>query len=770
MALNNETKKEKPVYLDASQPLDRRIEDLLDRMTLEEKTKQMNSIMGVSASGLAGDLLAAMLKRMTPEEKERFKAEYGFEEVLLEKGRFSQGKADRYIGKSGLGATFGVATLLEPKQAAETANAIQKFAVENSRLGIPIILFGAGAHGHMAKGATIFPTAIGMASTWDPDLDQKIGSVIAKETRAVGSHEVDTPNLGVARDARWGRTEETFGEDPYLASCLGTARVKGLQGEGLTNSDSIIAFVKHFAAHSEPLGGRDSNMEGITERDLREIFLPPFKAAIEAGAESVMSAYSTIDSIPCTANRKLLTKILREEWGFKGYVVSDLGAVEHLCTKHHVAATLEEAVKQAVEAGVDMHLAGSEFADLLLKLVKEGRVSEPTIDKAVKRILRLKFLLGLFENPYVDSGRAAEICDCKEHRELALQAGRESIVLLRNETNILPLSKNIKSILITGPNASNIRNQLGDYSGESRVVTVVEGIKNKVSAGTEVNYVKGCDIKGTSTEGIQEAVEAAQKADVAIIVVGGSSWTAESTCGEGFDRADLNLPGVQEDLVKAIYETGTPTVVVLINGRPLTISWIAENIPAILEAWYPGEEGGNAIADVIFGDYNPSGKLPITFPQFVGQLPLYYNYKPSGRGYDYVSMEGKPLFNFGYGISYTKFRYSNLRITPEEIAPAGQVNISVNLQNIGEREGQEIVQLYVSDDVASVARPVKELKGFRRISLKPGETKVVDFILMADQLAFYDTSMNLVVEPGTFTVMVGGNSSEVIKGSFKIGQ
>ncbi len=760
MPLDNETKKGKPVYLDASQPVDRRVEILLDRMTLEEKTKQLNAISSISLGQPTGPG-GKMFQRMTPEEKTEWGAS------ILENGRFTQKNARRYIGKSGLGATGSLGVVIEPKQAAETANAIQKFTVENGRLGIPILFTGEGVHGYMAKGATFSPQAIGMASTWNPDLDQKIGSVVAKEARAVGCCQVFSPVLGVARDARWGRTEETFGEDPYLASCFATAMVKGLQGEeGLTNSDSIIATAKHFAAHSEPLGGRDSNVEGITERDLREIFLPPFKAAIEAGAESVMTAYSTIDSIPCTASRKLLTKILREEWGFKGHVVSDFGAVEHLRVKHRVAATLEEAVKQAVEAGLDMHFLGPRFADLLLKLVKEGRVSKATLDKAVKRILRLKFLLGLFENPYVDPERAAEICDCKEHRELALQAARESIVLLKDENNLLPLNKNIKSILITGPNANNMMNQLGSYSCESRVVTVVEGIKNKVSA--EVNYAKGCDIKGTSTEGIQEAVEAAQKADVAIVVVGESGWGAEQTSGEEFDRADLLLPGVQEDLVKAIYETGTPTVVVLINGRPLAIKWIAENIPAILEAWYPGVEGGNAIADVIFGDYNPSGKLPITFPQFVGQLPLYYNYKPSGRGYDYVEMEGKPLFNFGYGISYTKFRYSNLRITPEKIAPAGEVNISVDLQNIGEREGQEVVQLYVSDDYASVARPVKELKGFRRISLKPGETKIVDFTLMADQLAFYDSSMNLVVEPGTFTVMVGGNSSEVIEGSFKI--
>ena len=723
----------------------------------------MNQILGQKLEDLAGDLWEDFGEKMTPEEKT------GFREAILENGKFLSQKAHRYIGKSGLGSIYAVLRSLNPEQAAEIANEIQKFVVENTRLRIPILLCEECIHGHMAKGATIFPQAIGMASTWDPDLVQKVGSVIAKETRAVGGHQTYSPVLGVARDPRWGRTEETFGEDPCLASCLGIAMVKALQGENLTDSSAIIATAKHFAAHSEPLGGRDSNMEGISEKDLREIFLPPFKAAVEeAGAKSIMPAYSTIDGIPCTASKKLLTKILREEWGFEGYVVSDLGAIEHLYSKHRVAATLEEAVKQAVEAGVDIHLAGPRFADLLLELVEKGQVSKATINQAVRRILRIKFVLGLFEEPYVDPERAVRICDSKEHRQLALEAARKSIVLLKNENNLLPLNKDIASILVTGPNADNVRNQLGSYSGQGSVVTVLEGIKNKVSPETKVDYVKGCSVKGTSTEGIQEAVEAAKKSDVAIVIVGGSSWTRESTCGEGYDRADLNLPGVQINLIKAMYETGTPIVVVLINGRPLTINWVAENVPAILEAWYPGEEGGNAIVDIIFGDYNPSGKLPITFPQSVGQLPLYYNYKPSGRRYDYVFMKGEPLFVFGYGLSYTKFKYSNLRITPEEIAPAGEINIGVEVQNIGDWEGEEVVQLYVHDNVASVTRPIKELKSFKRITLKAGERKIVNFTLTADHLSFYDRDMNLLVEPGTFDVMVGGNSAKGITGSFKI--
>ncbi len=397
MSSNRGLNKKKPIYLDSSRPVNRRVEDLLERMTLEEKIKQMNQILGQRIEDLVGDLWEDLAQKMTPDQKTESR------KAILENGKFLSQKAHRYIGKSGLGSIYAVLRSLNPEQAAEIANEIQKFVVENTRLRIPILLCEECIHGHMAKGATIFPQAIGMASTWDPDLVQKVGSVIAKETRAVGGHQTYSPVLGVARDPRWGRTEETFGEDPCLASCLGIAMVKALQGENLTDSSAIIATAKHFAAHSEPLGGRDSNMEGISEKDLREIFLPPFKAAVEeAGAKSIMPAYSTIDGIPCTASKKLLTKILREEWGFEGYVVSDLGAIEHLYSKHRVAATLEEAVKQAVEAGVDIHLAGPRFADLLLELVEKGQVSKATINQAVRRILRIKFVLGLFEEPYVD--------------------------------------------------------------------------------------------------------------------------------------------------------------------------------------------------------------------------------------------------------------------------------------------------------------------------------------------------------------------------------
>jgi len=769
MSTTTQSARERAIYLDPDQSIEARVEDLLERMTLEEKVAQMNVVraggMGELFASMPREELIAFLIRLgiTEEQLAQLSQQVEEETILDNEGGFSSERAKRVIGEAGVGAVFGLSQSLEPKQAAEIANKLQKVAAEETRLGIPILLAEEALHGHFARGATIFPQAIGMASTWDPDLVGEIGSFIAEETRAVGGHQVYSPVLDIARDPRWGRTEETYGEDPYLASRLAVAMVKGLQGENLADGHSIVSTPKHFGGHGEPLGGRDSNMEGITERDLREIHLLTFQAAVEeAGALSVMSAYSMIDGIPCTANKKLLTEILHQEWGFEGYVVSDAYSIEGLHAKHHVAADQKEAIKQAVEAGLDAHLWDTGFTGPLAELVREGRVAEETVDRAVRRILRVKFLLGLFENPYVDPERAARICDSQEHRELALRAAWESIVLLKNEGDLLPLNKGTKSILVTGPNADNPRNQLGDYSGWSPVVTVLEGIKAKVSPDAEVCYVKGCDVKGTSTEGIAEAVEAARESDVAIVVVGGSSWTAEGTSGEGADRATLNPPGVQEELLKAIYGTGTPIVMVLINGRPLTINWAVEHVPAIVEAWYPGEEGGNAVADVLFGDYNPEGKLPITFPRTVGQLPLYYNYKPSGRAYDYVFTSGKPMFEFGYGLSYTKFEYTDLVITPERVGPRGKVKVSVEVQNVGHREGDEVIQLYLNDMVSSVVTPLKELKGFKRMALDVGEKRTIEFTLTPDQFSLLDRHLERVVEPGTFEVMIGG-----LSGSFE---
>ena len=735
------------IYLDRRRLIEERTKDLLRRMNLEEKICQMCAISGGK---------------------------------VLEKVKFSLKKAKKNIGK-GIGEIGGILRGLGPEEGAKLANKIQKFAIENTRMGIPIIIHDECLHGCCAKKSTSFPQAIGMASTWDTELIQRIGYVVGKETRARGIHQALSPDLDVSREPRWGRTEETYGEDPYLVSRMGVNFIKGIQGENFTDKNSIIATAKHFSVHNSPEGGLNISPTVAGERTIREVFLPPFKSAVEeANAISVMPAYSEIDGIPAHANKELLTKILREEWGFNGFVVSDYGGINMLFSSHHLVSDKKEAAKQAVEAGVDMELPDIDCFPELLQAVKEGRVSEEAIDQAVRRILRAKFLLGLFENPDVNPEYAAKICDCKEHRKLALKVAHKSTVLLKND-GLLPLNKNLNSIAVIGPNANEIR--LGNYSGFGmKVVTILEGIKNKISKKVKVYYTKGCEIFGNSKKGFKEAAEVAEKSDVAILVVGEVSDWGEKfpTCGEGFDVDDLNLSGVQSDLIEEIYRVQKKIVVILVNGRPLAIPGIKRNIPVILEAWYPGEEGGNAIADILFGDCTPSGKLPITFPSSVGQLPVYYNHKPSARGYyhqpgsperparDYVFSKPEPLFVFGYGLSYTKFEYRNLSIEPREIGPKGKVKVSVEVKNIGKFEGEEVVQLYLRDVVSSVTRPVKELKGFRRITLKLNEKKKVEFILTEKELSFLDRQMELIVEPGIFEVMVGGNSTEGIKGNFKV--
>lgn len=550
----------------------------------------------------------------------------------------------------------------------------------------------------------------------------------------------------------------------------------------------MVATPKHFAAHGSPEGGLNLSPVPVGPRQLRELYLPPFEAAIrEAGALSIMPAYSEYDGIPCSASKHLLTDILRDEWGFEGYTFSDYGAIDMLVYMHRTAASLAEAGKQALNAGMDLEAPrAAGFGDNLLRLVESGEVSIDLINAAVSRILKVKFLLGLFEDPYVDPDRAVEIVNNDSHRQLALETARESIVLLKNEGNLLPLDPNIKSIAVIGPNAAQA--QLGDYvKWKETAVTPLQGIKRMVSPDTRVEYALGCEIASLSTDGFDEAVEIAKNSDVAIVVVGGAStglggvgwgdpnFEIVTTCGEGFDRAELDLPGVQQQLVEAVVATGTPTVVVLVSGRPYSISWIAENVPAIIEAWYPGEEGGTALAEIIFGEVNPSGKLPISFPRTVGQVPVFYNYKPSARGFykspgspgnpgrDYVFTDPSPLYEFGYGLSYTSFEYSNLRIAPEKVAVGESVEITVTVQNVGEREGKEVVQLYINDEVSSVTTPVKELKGFKKISLKPGEKKDVTFELSTNDLWIIDTDMKKVVEPGFFEVMV-----DKLRGRFEV--
>ncbi|MBM3118247.1 MAG: beta-glucosidase [Chloroflexi bacterium] len=758
------------IYKDASQSIDARTKNLISTMTLDEKLAQLGGI-------------------------------WCFE--IMEDKRFSLKRAGRLI-KNGIGqiSRAGVGTTLSPPEIAALVNDIQRFLVDNTRLGIPAIVHEECLNGFMAKEATIFPQIIGIASTWEPELLERITQVLRAQMRAIGVHQGLSPVLDVTRDPRWGRVEETFGEDPYLVAKMGTAYVKGLQGDDLR--EGVVATLKHFVGYGAPEGGLNWAPAPIPPRMLREIFLLPFKEAIEvAGALSVMNAYHEIDGIPCGASAELLTDILRREWGFEGIVVSDYFAIQNLQSYHRIAADKAGAARLALEAGIDVELPKSDcYAQPLKEQIVKGVVSEELVDRAVSRVLRLKFMLGLFENLYVKPEKTARVFDMPEHRKLALEAARKSLILLKNEGNILPLNKNIETIAVIGPNADSSRNLLGDYTYAAHigitaimansigtplsaadveadqitvpVVTILEGIKAKVASNTKVLYAMGCEANNDSRSGFDEAIKAAQLADVAVVVVGGKSGlTPECTCGEMRDSAELRLPDVQEDLVKAIYETGTPTVVILVNGRPLALEWIAKKIPAIIAAWLPGEEGGHAVADILFGDYNPGGKLPITFPKKVGQIPIYYGLKPSGGKSqfwgDYVDCSIKPAFEFGYGLSYTTFEFTNLRIEPKQVSPKGKVSIKVDIKNTGSRAGDEVVQLYINDVVACITRPIKELKGFKRIALDPDKTKTVKFELPVEMLGFYDKNMQLIVEPGTFKIMVGRSSKDILlNGEFEV--
>jgi len=831
-------------YENPNLPVEERVEDLLKRMTLEEKIHQLQS---------GGDLPVGNLTCVT-----------------------------RHF---------------LPREGAERSNEFQRRAIEETRWGIPVIVHDEALHGCVAHGCTSFPQAIGLAATWDPDLMYRVAKAIARETRARGIHQVLSPVMDIARDVRAGRTEETYGEDPYLSSMMGAAFCKAMAEEG------VIATPKHYAANFVGDGGRDSNAIHFSERLLREIYLPGYKACITAGALSVMAAYNSIDGIPCSAHPWLLTEVLRWEWNFPGFVVSDYGSVAGIFHNHRVTATLEETAKLALTAGLDVELPGVYvYGEPLLQAVKKGLIPEEVVDEAVRRVLRAKFMIGLFDRPFANPEEAEKVCGSKEHAQLALEAARKAIVLLKNEGNLLPLNRDkIKRIAVIGPCSDQVR--LGGYSGiPPRAITPLEGIRKAVKPETEVIFVKGCDItvgkffpipsrylrtpdgqeglqgeyfanrnlegtpvlvrvdrevnfdwgtgspdpkvppdnfsvrwtgklippktrdyeiyartddgvrvwidgklvinswhdRAASTdvarvrleagreynirieyyehmgfavaqlgwdygkefpEGIREAAEAAREADVAVVFVG-------IVEGEGMDRANINLPGFQEELIDAIVKTGTPTVVVLIAGSAVTGEWLDE-VPAILMAWYPGQEGGAAIAEVLFGDFSPGGKLPISWPRYVGQLPLYYNFKPTGRGYDYMDMPGTPLFPFGHGLSYTRFEYQNLQIAVDE--KGGKVKVSFDLTNVGDRVGDEVAQLYLRDLVSSVARPLRELKRFKRVTLKPGETITVTFELTLDDLAFYDIHMRRIVEPGEFEVMVGSSCEDIrLRGRFTI--
>jgi beta-glucosidase len=750
-----------PAYLDPTQPIERRVDDLMSRMTLKEKIGQLN----------LPCVYVDELGKTIPAKMEACK-------------RFAAGTYTQEIGP-GCGFFALADTILHegPRQQADFFNELQKIALTQTRLKIPLLEDEEGTHGAMYPGATVFPEGLAIGSTFDMDLVKAIYAAAAREARAVGIHVLSTLVLELDRDPRMGRNEEGYTEDPYLCSRIAESITQGAQGTDLNAPDKVIALMTDFPTQSEPVSGLERGAIELSERYLREIVLPPWSAAFKAGALGVMAGYPEVEDVPAHGSEKWMNRVLRDELGFKGIVMSEGDGFDTLIYEG-IVPTQKEAGALALRAGVDLDITYEPaYMGPLVENVQEGRVPMELVDRALRRVLEQKFRLGLFEHPYVDPEQAVKIVHSKEHQDLALQTAREGIVLLKNDHNLLPLKKTLKSIAVIGPNADNANNQLGDYSPQKvlqHVVTVLEGIKGKASPSTRVAFFKGCEVFGTDKSAFQKAIDAAKGADVAVVVVGENTRYSDDggSDGEGRDIATLDLTGFQEDLVKAVVATRTPTVLVLINGRPLSIRWEAEQVPAILEVWNPGERGGDAVADVLFGDYNPSGRLPISIPRSVGQLPAYYNYKPSkaywiNRGWTheegYVDMPGAPLYPFGYGLSYTEFRYSNLRIDPPEIGAGGDARVSVDVENAGRRAGTETAQLYLHERFAPVSTPIKQLRGFQRVALNPGEKKTVRFTLTSEDLMLLDQDMRWVVVPGTFDVMIGKSSANIaLKGALEV--
>ena len=755
-----------PAYKDPSLSIDMRLSDLLSRMTLEEKVGQLLCPLGWEMYEIHGS-------EVHPSGK--------FKQLIKERNAgmlWATYRADPWTKKT-------LANGLNPELSAKAGNALQKYVMENTRLGIPMFLAEEAPHGHMAIGATVFPTGIGMAATWSPELVKEVGQVIAKEIRSQGGHISYGPVLDLTRDPRWSRVEETFGEDPVLSGILGASMVDGLGGGNLSQKYATIATLKHFLAYAVPEGGQNGNYASVGIRDLHQNFLPPFRKAIDSGALSVMTSYNSIDGIPCTSNYYLLTQLLRNEWKFRGFVVSDLYSIEGIHESHFVALTKENAAIQSVTAGVDVDLGGDAYTNLC-HAVQSGQIDKAVIDTAVCRVLRMKFEMGLFEHPYVDPKIAAKTVRRKEHIELARKIAQSSITLLKNENSILPLSKTINKVAVIGPNANNRYNMLGDYTApqeDSNVKTVLDGILTKLSP-SRVEYVRGCAIRDTTVNEIEQAIEAARRSEVVIVVVGGSSArdfktsyketgaavaeegsVSDMECGEGFDRASLSLLGRQQELLESLQKTGKPLIVVYIEGRPLEKNWASEYADALLTAYYPGQEGGNAIADVLFGDYNPSGRLPISVPRSVGQIPVYYN-KKAPRNHDYVEVSSSPLYSFGYGMSYTTFEYSDLQVVQKS---ARCFEVSFKVKNTGKYDGEEVSQLYMRDEYASVVQPMKQLKHFERFYLSKGEEKLIVFTLAAEDLSIINQALEQIVESGTFQVMIGSSSDDIrLEGSILV--
>ena len=735
-----------PKYRNPNLTVEERVADLLPRMTLEEKVAQIAPSPGKT-------------------------------EIIDPTGTFTNQTASDMLNR-----WWDPDLEFTPRKAAILRNSVQRYLKEKTRLGIPELFMGEALHGFMEYGATSFPQALALASTWDPALVHQVFTAAGDEAGATGAGQVFTPVLDIARDPRWGRTEETYGEDPFLASRMGVAAITGLQGDSyLLNRHHVIATAKHFAVHGQPEGGTNTAPGNYSERIIRENFLVPFQAAVEeAQVGSVMASYNEIDGVPSHVNPWLLDRVLRQEWGFRGYVTSDGDGLQMLISTHHVAGNKLDAARQAIAAGVDYDLSDGSVFRTLTGQVKQGGVPESEVDRAVSRVLATKFRLGLFDNPYVDPDYAEKTTSSPEHRQTALKAAQEAMVLLKNDKNLLPLDLNkLKTIAVIGPNAADLH--LGGYSrGPLHSVPILQGIRDRVGSKAKVVYSQGCQFTAgkqdwhgwfednvklvdpsTQADKIKEAVAAAKSADVAIVVVGENEATNREAWSEQHlgDRDSLELLGAQNDLVKAVVETGTPTVVFLINGRPLAINYIAEHVPAIIEGWYLGQEGGTAAASVLFGDVNPGGKLPISFPHSVGDLPDFYNHKPSANR-TYIFSTRKPLFPFGFGLSYTTFRFDNLHVEPAQIETGGTAKVTVDVTNTGSRDGDEVPQLYIHQKIASVTRPVMQLKGFQRVSLKAGEKKTVEFTITPDALSMLNRDMHRVVEPGVFDIMVGPSSDQ----------
>lgn len=750
-------------YKNSKIPVEKRVQDLLGRMTKDEKVGQLSKLLGweMYDKGTHGVSVSAKLKKAVKDQH-----------IGLLWATF---RADPWTQKT-------LSNGLSPVEAARATNAIQRYMLDSTRLGIPLLLSEEAPHGHMAIGATVFPTAIGQASTWNPNLIQQMAATIAKETYAVGGKNGYGPVLDLARDPRWSRTEETYGEDGYLIGQMGKAMIKGFQGDMLGQEDKIIGTLKHFVAYAVPEGGHNGEAVSIGERALRQHFLYPFEQAVKSGAGSVMTAYNSIDGIPCSSNPWLLKDILRQEWGFNGFVVSDLLSISGLNGGHATASNGAEAASQSLHAGLDVDLSGTGYGTNLQQAIKDGLVEGSVLDTAVARVLRMKFNLGLFDRPFVDEKQVVKKVGTEANRAMARKVAQESIVLLKNEGNLLPLKKTIKRIAVVGPNADNVYNQLGDYTApqaDGKVKTVLDGIRAAVGKGTQIDYVKGCAIRDTSNSHIQEAVAAAKLSDVVVVVLGGSSArdfktsyqatgaanvdinaVSDMESGEGFDRVSLDMMGDQLRLIQELEKIGKPIVLVTIMGRPLNLNWASVHVPAIVNAWYPGQEGGLAIADVLFGDYNPAGRLPVSIPRSVGQLPVHYNHnKP--KHHDYVEMTAKPLYAFGYGLSYSKFDYSNLLVDVKEEENDFVCTVSFDVENKGQFNGDEVAQLYVIDEVSSVVTAVKQLKRFERKTIGAGKREQISFQLTKEDLKLWAVDNKWKTEKGKFKLLIGSASDDV---------